>query len=73
MKSHISAALLMKAVFFFGSTHKPRTEGSRDVEARVRACAEKQNTGGSGVEEASWGCLIHAANAIEFYHERGTS
>lgn len=34
--------------FFFGSTHKPRTEGSRDVEARVRACAEKQN--GEAVE-----------------------
>ncbi len=51
MKSHISVALLLKAVFFFffGSTHKPRTEGSRDVEARGRACAENPNG-----EAADW-------------------
>jgi len=56
MKSHISVALWMKAVFF-GSTHKPRTKGSRDVEARVRACAERQNRRGSGVDRRPLGAV----------------
>lgn len=39
----------------------------------MHACAEKPNRRGSGLEEASRGCLIHAANAIEFYREQGPS
>lgn len=41
---------------------------------RVCAHARKSRTAeASGVEEASRGCLIHAANAIEFYRERRTT
>ncbi len=74
MKSHISVALL-KAVFLFvlAQHTNPVVKAHRAVGARVRACAEKPNGGGSGLEEASRGCLIHAANAIEFYREQGTS
>lgn len=69
-KPYFSCVVVEGGIFFLAQHTNPVLKA---LGMWRRACAEKPNGGGSGLKKASRGCLIHAANAIEFYREQATS
>lgn len=69
-KPYFSCVVVEGGIFWAQHTNPVLKALGMWSRARMRG---KSPGGGSGLEEASRGCLIHAANAIGFDREQGTS